>query len=59
MRQNLPVAQHEYPVPSNETLLSSTDTSSRISCANAAFMRTRDYSTEELMGQPHNKGTMR
>ena len=41
MRQNLPVAQHEYPVPSGETLLATTDISVPIPYANAAFMRTQ------------------
>ena len=54
MRTNLPVTQHEYQFPATETLLSTTDTASHISYANAAFIRTSGYSTEELMGQPHN-----
>jgi aerotaxis receptor len=54
MRTNLPVTQHEYQFPGTETLLSTTDTASHISYANAAFMRTSGYSTEELIGQPHN-----
>jgi aerotaxis receptor len=54
MRTNLPVTQHEYQFPGTETLLSTTDTASHISYANAAFMRTSGFATEELMGQPHN-----
>ena len=54
MRTNLPVTQREYQFPPHETLLSTTDTSSHISYANAAFIRTSGYSTDELMGQPHN-----
>lgn len=54
MRTNLPVSQHEYQFPSSETLLSTTDTASHISYANAAFIRTSGYSVEELIGQPHN-----
>ncbi len=54
MRTNLPVTQHEYPFPSTETLLSTTDTASLITYVNAAFSRTSGYSTDELMGQPHN-----
>ena len=38
MRQNLPVAQHDYPVPSDEKLLTTTDIAVRIPYANAAFM---------------------
>ena len=54
MRTNLPVSQREYPFPSTETLLSTTDTSSHIRYANAAFIRTSGYSIDELLGQPHN-----
>lgn len=54
MRRNLPVTQREYQFPHNETLLSTTDTSSHISYANAAFIRTSGFSTEDLIGQPHN-----
>jgi len=54
MRTNLPVTQNEYQFPGNETLLSTTDTASHITYANAAFVRTSGYSTDELLGQPHN-----
>jgi aerotaxis receptor len=54
MRTNLPVTQHEYQFPGSETLLSTTDTSSHINYANAAFIRTSGFKTEELIGQPHN-----
>ena len=54
MRSNLPVTQREYQFPGNETLLSTTDTTSQITYANAAFLRTSGYSTDELMDQPHN-----
>jgi aerotaxis receptor len=54
MRTNLPVTQREYQFPANETLLSTTDTDSRITYANAAFIRTSGFSIEEIGGQPHN-----
>jgi aerotaxis receptor len=54
MRTNLPVSQNEYQFPASETLLSTTDLDSRITYANAAFIRTSGYEPEELMGQPHN-----
>lgn len=54
MRTNLPVTQNEYQFPGNETLLSTTDTASHITYANAAFVRTSGYSTDEILGQPHN-----
>jgi aerotaxis receptor len=54
MRTNLPVTQQEYQFPGSETLLSTTDTSSHITYANAAFVRTSGFDVDELMGQPHN-----
>ena len=54
MRNNQPVSQREYQFPSSETLLSTTDTTSRITYANAAFIRTSGFDLDELMGQPHN-----
>ena len=54
MRVNLPVTQHEYQFSDAETLLSTTDTSGGIAYANAAFIRTSGYSSEELIGEPHN-----
>ncbi len=54
MRHNLPVTQREYVFPASETLLSTTDLDSRITYANASFIRTSGFSKEELMGQPHN-----
>jgi methyl-accepting chemotaxis protein len=51
---NLPVTQREYQFSPNEAPLSITDTSSHISYANAAFIRTSGFPAEELMGQPHN-----
>ena len=54
MRTNLPVTQREFQFPDGETLLSTTDTASHITYANAAFVRTSGYSVDELMGQPHN-----
>ena len=41
MRNNQPVTQREYDFPAHETLLSTTDTSSHITYANAAFIRTQ------------------
>lgn len=54
MRINHPVTQREYQFPEGETLLSATDTSSRITYANAAFRRVSGFSMDELLGQPHN-----
>ena len=54
MRINLPVSQSDYQFPDGETLLSTTDTDSHITYANSAFIRTSGYSTDEILGQPHN-----
>ena len=54
MRTNLPVSQREYQFPASETLLSTTDTASHLTYANAAFVRTSGFETDELIGQPHN-----
>jgi aerotaxis receptor len=54
MRQNLPVTQREYDFPADATLMSSTDTQSRITYANEAFIRSSGFEREELLGQPHN-----
>jgi len=54
MRTNLPVTQKSYEFPDSETLLSTTDTSSNITYANAAFIRTSGFDLDELMGNPHN-----
>jgi aerotaxis receptor len=54
MRSNLPVTQKEYQFPASETLLSTTDLESRITYANAAFIRTSGFAPEQLMEEPHN-----
>ncbi|MEK9951253.1 MAG: methyl-accepting chemotaxis protein [Curvibacter sp.] len=54
MRTNLPITQREYQFPDGETLLSATDTASRIQYANAAFIRTSGFDADELIDQPHN-----
>ncbi|MBY0409494.1 MAG: PAS domain-containing protein [Burkholderiaceae bacterium] len=54
MRINLPVTQREYQFPESETLLSTTDTLSNVTYANAAFMRASGFQPEDILGQPHN-----
>lgn len=54
MRINTPVTNIEYPFPSGETLVSTTDTKGRILYCNRTFIEVSGYSKEELMGQPHN-----
>jgi aerotaxis receptor len=54
MRTNLPVTQREFDYPADATLMSSTDTHSKIAYANEAFIQVSGFTREELMGQPHN-----
>ena len=54
MRINLPVSAVEYPFPSGETLVSTTDLKGRITHCNATFIQVSGYTAEELLGQPHN-----
>ncbi|WP_428422576.1 methyl-accepting chemotaxis protein [Methylibium sp.] len=54
MRLNTPVTADEYPFPSGETLVSTTDLKGRITYCNSAFIHVSGYAREELLGQPHN-----
>lgn len=54
MRENTPVFDQEYDFPDNELLMSTTDNRGYILHCNDAFQRVSGYSTEELIGQPHN-----
>ena len=54
MRLNQHVTQRAYELTEGMTLLSTTDTQSHLSYANAAFVTVSGFSRDELMGQPHN-----
>jgi len=54
MRTNLPVTGQEYPFPTGQTLVSTTDTKGRILYCNPMFITVSGYTREELLGQPHN-----
>ncbi len=54
MRINEPVTGREYDYPADATLMSTTDTQSHITYANAAFVAVSGYEREQLLGQPHN-----
>ena len=55
MRVNSPVTQREHELPDNATLMSTTDTQSHITYANAAFVAVSGFSLEEIQQQPHNR----
>jgi len=54
MRNNQPVTQNSLKLTADQTLISVTDLKGRITYANKAFISISGYSTEELLGQPHN-----
>jgi aerotaxis receptor len=54
VRNNQPVTQREYDFPADATLMSTTDTSSRITYANAAFINVSGFDAAAIAGQPHN-----
>ncbi len=54
MRSNLPISQREYPFPSGQTLVSTTDLKGRILYMNPTFIEVSGFAREELLGQPHN-----
>lgn len=53
MRNNQPVTQREYEFP-DATLMSTTNTQSHITYANAAFIAVNGFEREEIIGQTHN-----
>lgn len=54
MRINLPVTQNNYDYPSDEMLVSSTNTKGELTHCNPAFARVAGFEYDELIGQPHN-----
>ncbi|MGU7783539.1 methyl-accepting chemotaxis protein [Burkholderia sp. PU8-34] len=54
MRNNQPVTQQEFDFPDDFTLMSTTDADSIITYANTTFAHVSGFSSEELVGQPHN-----
>jgi aerotaxis receptor len=54
MRNNLPVSDREIPVPEGVFIYSATDLKGIITAANEAFVEISGYTSEELLGQPHN-----
>ncbi|MCG8710240.1 PAS domain-containing protein [Brenneria sp. 4F2] len=54
MRKNLPVSQNLYIFPGDQTLISITDLQGNITYCNSNFITVSGFSSEELLGQPHN-----
>ncbi|MHA7601541.1 methyl-accepting chemotaxis protein [Alicycliphilus sp. T452] len=54
MKINHPVTQREFPIPDGSTLMSTTDTQSYITYANAAFVAVSGFDDAELLHTPHN-----
>src|SRR3990167_9557219 len=54
MRENLPITGQEFPVERDATLMSTTDTASKIRYVNSAFVSISGFSERELLEQPHN-----
>ena len=48
MRNNQPVTQREFEFPDNATLMSTTDTNSYITYANAAFIQVSGFSSDAV-----------
>ncbi len=54
MRTNLPVTQQEYVLKDGMTIVSRTDLKGRITYINDDFIEASGFTTDELIGQPHN-----
>ncbi|MEY8713056.1 aerotaxis receptor Aer [Mangrovibacter phragmitis] len=54
MRQQPFVTDTEYELTDNTTLMSTTDLQSYITYANDSFIEVSGFSSDELIGQPHN-----
>ena len=54
MKTNLPVTQREFDFPGGVTLMSTTDTQSHITYANAAFIEVSGFDRADILGQAHN-----
>ncbi len=54
MRNNQPITQIEYRLPSDSLLVSHTDLQGNITYANESFIEASGFDFGELMGQPHN-----
>ncbi|MGY3474635.1 methyl-accepting chemotaxis protein [Bradyrhizobium ottawaense] len=54
MRKNFPVTDVEYPVSDETLIVSRTDLKGKLTYFNEDFIAAAGFTSEELMGQPHN-----
>lgn len=54
MRNNLPVSDFEYTIPTGSVLVSKTDLKGIITYCNKSFAEVSGYPENELLGEPHN-----
>lgn len=54
MRKNFPVTDAEYPVSDETLIVSRTDLKGKLTYVNDDFIDAAEFSSEELIGKPHN-----
>ncbi|TCV83304.1 methyl-accepting chemotaxis protein [Sulfurirhabdus autotrophica] len=54
MRMNMPVTNNEYVLTENDSVVSKTDLKGVITYINQDFLRVSGFTSQELIGQPHN-----
>jgi aerotaxis receptor len=54
MRNNQPVTQHEVPFPKGKYIVSRTDLKGVVTYANSTFIEISGFTSDEVIGQPHN-----
>jgi methyl-accepting chemotaxis protein/aerotaxis receptor len=54
LRKNLPVTNVEYPISEETLIVSRTDLKGKLAYFNEDFIDAAGFTTEEMMGQPHN-----
>ena len=54
MRKNFPVTENEHPVSDETLIVSRTDLKGKLSYFNEDFIAAAGFTSEELLGQPHN-----
>ncbi|MEG0822102.1 MAG: methyl-accepting chemotaxis protein [Burkholderiaceae bacterium] len=54
MRLNLPVTDQKFVLGEDDVIVTRTDCQSRITYANASFLKISGFTLEQVVGQPHN-----